>query len=119
MKVIEFKNGIPVTDKVLNGFYEVQKKQNRNGRFLKKYWKLIEFTMHHMPEDITYTVEVSHCTKEMLHEIFKELQGVDSIAFGKMSEEEFEKHYSNTLDHCCKLLGTSEETVIKELVSFM
>ena len=118
MNIIEFRDNVPVTNDKLNGFYKVQKKQNRNGKFLKKYWALIGFTAFHMPEDITYEVDVSNGSKEMLHEILKEIQGVESISFSKMSEQDFENHYSDTLDHCCKLLGASPETIIQELTQF-
>ena len=45
------------------------------------------------------------------------------ISFGHLQStfynEDFQKHYSDTLDHCCKLLRTSPEVVINELVGFM
>ena len=116
--ILEFKYGVPQTNDKLNGFYEVKKKQDRNGRFLKKYWALINFTAFHMPEGIKYTIDLSNCTPDTLHEIIKDIQCVESISFGKMSEDDFSKHYSDTLDHCCKLLGTSPEVVIQELTNF-
>jgi hypothetical protein len=117
-EIIQFIDGIPQTNKKLNGYFEVQKKQDRNGKFLKKYWELMAFTAHHIPEGINYNVNLDNCTKDLLHEIIKGIQGVESISFAKMTEDDFNKHYSNTLDHCCKLLGTSPEIVIQELVGF-
>ena len=117
--IVEFKNGVPVTDRILNGYYEVKKKQDRNGKHLKKYWSLMNFTDFHLPEEMTYTVDLSNCKPELFHEIIKDIQGVESVSFGKMSQEQFNEYYSDTLDHCCKLLGTSPETVINELVGFM
>ncbi len=116
--IVEFKNGIPQTNDTLNGFYEVKKKQDRNARHLKKYWALINFTAHHLPEGIAYTVDLNNCGPDLLHEIIKSIQGVESISFGKMSQDKFNEHYSDTLDHCCKLLGTSPEIVIEELTNF-
>jgi hypothetical protein len=116
--IVEFRNGVPVTDKPLNGFYEVKKKQERNGRFLKKYWSLIGFTAHNIPEGIKYTIDLSNVSQDALHEIIKDIQGIESISFGKMTEEKFSEHYSNTLDHCCKLLGTSPEIVVEELTGY-
>jgi len=117
--IVEFRNGQPVTDKPLNGFYELKKKQERNGQHLKKYWSLINFTAHHLPEGMTYTVDLSNCKPELLHEIIKTIQGVESVSFGKMSQEQFNEHYSDTLDHCSKLIGVAPETVINELVGYM
>jgi len=117
--IVEFKNGVPQTNGPLNGFYEVKKKQERNGSHLRKYWALINLTAHNLPEGMTYTVDLSNCKPELLHEIIKTIQGVESVSFGKMSQEQFNEHYSNTLDHCCKLLGVAPEAVIKELVGFM
>ena len=118
MIIIEFKNSAPITNKPLNGFYEVSKKQERNGKFLRKYWSLMDFTAFNLPEGLKYTIDLSLCTKEMLHEIIKSIQGVESISFAKMKEDDFEKYYSDTLDHCCKLLGVAKETVINELVGY-
>jgi hypothetical protein len=78
----------------------------------------MNFTTHHLPEGMTYTVDLSNCKPELLHEIIKTIQGVESVSFGKMTQEKFDEHYSDTLDHCCKLLGTSPEVVIDELVNF-
>lgn len=116
--IIEFKDNVPQSNTVLNGFYEVQKKQNRNGRFLKKYWKLLEFISFNIPEGIEYTVSLDNITKEHLHEILKQIQGVESVSFAKMTEQDFERHYSDTLDHCCKLLRVAPEVVIDELTRF-
>jgi len=116
--ILEFRNSVPATDKPLNGFFEVKKKQERNGRHLKKYWSLINFTAHHLPEGMTYTVDLSNCKPELLHEIIKTIQGVESVSFGKMSQEAFNDHYSDTLDHCCKLIGVAPEAVIEELTNF-
>ena len=120
MAIIEFRNGVPVTDKPLNGFYEVTKKRDqRKAQFTAKYWKLLDFTAFHMPEGITYTIDLSNASKEALHEIIKDIQSVKSVAHDKMNTDDFQKHYSDTLDHCCKLLRTSRESVINELVGFM
>ena len=119
MNIIEFKNGVPISEKPLNGFYEVKKKQERNGKHLKKYWSLMNFTAHHLPEGMTYTVDLSNCKPELLHEIIKTIQGVESVSFGKMTQEQFNEHYSDTLDHCSKLIGVAPEAVIQELVGFM
>jgi len=118
LNIVEFRNGVAQTNKPLNGFYEMKKKQDRNGKFLSKYWKLLDFTAHHIPEGIVYTVDLSNADKELLHGIIKDIQGVESVSFAKMIEEDFEKYYSNVLDHCCQLLKTQKETVIKELTGF-
>lgn len=115
---MEFKNGVPQTNEPLNGFFELKKKQKRNGSHLRKYWALMNLTASNLPEGMTYTVDLSNCKPELLHEIIKTIQGVESVSFGKMSQEKFDEHYSDTLDHCCKLLGTSPETVINELTSY-
>ena len=78
----------------------------------------MNFASHHLPEGMTYTVDLNNCKPELLHEIIKTIQGVESVSFGKMDQEKFNRHYSDTLDHSCKLLGTSPETVINELASY-
>lgn len=119
MNIVEFKNNVPQTSKPLNGFYELKRKQERNGRFLSKYWLLCSFTAYHMPEGSKIEVDMSNPSKEMMSEVIKSIRGVKSVSFAKMSEDDFKEHYSRTLDECCKLLGTSAETVINELVGFM
>jgi hypothetical protein len=116
--IVEFKDGVPQTNERLNGFFELKKKQERNGRHLRKYWSLMNLTASNLPEGMTYTVDLSNCKPELLHEIIKTIQGVESVSFGKMSQGQFNEHYSDTLDHCCKLLGTSPETVINELTGY-
>lgn len=118
-EIIKFVNNIPQTQKPLNGFYEIQRKQDRNGRFLKKYWTLISFVCFHMPEGAKIEIDLSNCSKEMMSETIKSIRGVKSVSFAKMTEEQFQEHYSRTLDECCKLLGLAPETVINELVGFM
>ena len=116
--IIEFINGVPQTDKPLNGYYEVKKKQDRNGLFLAKYWKLLQFTAFHIPEKYKIEMDLSYCSKEMLHEVLKQARGVESVSFAKMTEEQFSEHYSAVLDQCCAILGTKPETVIQELTSY-
>ena len=118
-EILQFINNVPQTNRVLNGYYEIQKKQDRNGKFLAKYWALCEFTAFHMPEGTKIEIDLSNCTKEMMSEIVKSIRGVESISYAKMSEEQFEKHYSDMLDECCKLLRLAPETVINDLVGFM
>lgn len=117
--IVEFKDGVPQTNKVLNGFYEVVKKRDqRKAGLTSKYWVLLEFTAFNMPEGMTYTVDLSNANKETLGIIMKQIQGVGSVSHDKMTNEDFQKHYSDTLDHCCKLLGASPETIINELTGY-
>jgi len=119
LNIVEFRNGVAQTNKPLNGFYEVTKKRDqRKAKFTAKYWKLLDFTAHHMPEGMTYTVDLSNATKEFMHLIMKQIQGVDSVSHQNMSNEDFKRVYSNVLDHCCQLLKTQNKTVIKELTGF-
>ena len=100
--------------------------KQRKIRFLNKYWKLIEFTLHHLPERLEYSVslfgvevaKVPITSKECLHRLFKYFMGVESISFNEMDEDEFSEFYSRSLDICCKLLGATEDKVIQELTMF-
>jgi len=123
---MEFRDNVPVTNKRLHGFYEIKKKKERKGRFLNKYFKLCEFTSEHLPAYFEFqisvfdvevaSIEISN--KETMHTFFKFMSGTDSVAFDKLPEEDFEKHYDKTLDIACRLLRTEKETVINELVNF-
>ena len=122
----EIVDNVILSEVVKDGSYHVEIKQPRNIKFHRKYWKLIEFTLHHLPEKFNYTVslmgvnvaEVAINNKDTLHCLFKYLLGVESISFASMSESDFKEFYGRSLDICCRLLGTSEETVIKELTHY-
>ena len=118
MQIVRFIDGIPQTDKKLNGYYELKKKQDRNGRFLQKYWALMAFTAFNIPHGTDMQINLDNASKEMLHEIIKSIRGVESISFAKMSEDEFKDHYSAVLDECSKIIGASPDVVIEELVGF-
>jgi len=116
--IIQFINGVPQTNKKLNGYYEIKKKQERNGKFLAKYWKLLEFTAFNMPHGATIEIDLSNATKELLHETTKSSSGIESVSFAKMSEEEFGEHYSRVVDQCCSMLRTTAKKVLDNLVGF-
>jgi hypothetical protein len=42
-----------------------------------------------------------------------------SISFAKMDNLEFEQLYSKVLDEVCKMIGSSNEEIEKELINFM
>jgi len=116
-----------LSEKVKDGEYMVELKKPRNYRFLKKYFKLIDFTLYHLPEIFEYSVslfgveiaKVPITSKDSLHGLFKYFMGVETISFAGMTEDEFSEFYSKALDICCRILGAKEEDVIRELVSFM
>ena len=111
---------------VKDGEYQIEIKKPRNYKFLKKYWKLIEFTQFHLPEQFEYTVsllgvevaKVPIHSKDSLHTLFKYFMGVESISFSDMNEDDFREFYSRSLDICCRLLGTTEQKVLEELTIF-
>ena len=118
MNVVQFIDGVPQTDKKLHGYFEMRRKQDRNGRFLAKYWKLCNFLAEHIPHGFSFTVTRELSTKDDSNLLFKDLANVDSVGFAKLTEEEFNEHYSHALDVCCKILGNEKETVIQELVNY-
>ena len=122
----EISDNVIMSEIVKDGSYQVELKQPRNIKFHRKYWKLIEFTRYHLPEKFSFQVslmgvkvaDVPINNRDALHSLFKYLLGVESISFSSMSESEFKEFYSRSIDICCKLLGTAEETVLKELSHF-
>ena len=122
----EISDNVILSEIVKDGAYQVELKQPRNIKFHRKYWKLIEFTRYHLPEKFSFQVslmgvnvaDVPINNRDTLHSLFKYLQGIDSISFSSMSESEFKEFYSGSIDICCKLLGTAEEIVIKELANY-
>ena len=115
----EIKNNTILDRNMKDGSYELEVVKKRNCKLLAKYWKLLQFACYHMPEGMKYTIDLSNCTKEAFHEILKNVEGKESVSFGKMSEDEFRQHYSRTLDLICGLLSVEKEDVINELVSYM
>ena len=118
MNIVQFIDGVPQTDKKLNGYFELKKKQPRNGRFLAKYWKLCSFLAEHIPHGFSFTVTRELSTKDDAHELFKDLANIESVSFSKLTEEQFSQHYSNALDVCCSVLGSEKEETINQLTGY-
>ena len=113
--------------------YQVSVKLARNYRFHKKYFALINLAWEYLNEKQTEmfktmdvfrkTIEVAsgHC--ERIYSIRKKewFDIPKSIAFDKMSEDEFSELYSSVLDTLLKVVffDMDEKQVERELLNFM
>lgn len=123
----------------LNEVVEAKSIDQRNYRFLKKYWKLVDVTLHNLPESVEQHLQEKHQfrikTKEDLHfylklkggYVEKKFVGKDgnigwvpkSISFSEMDQAEFDDYFSDALDNCAKLLTVESDDLMNEVVSFM
>ena len=109
---------------------EADHNKNRNFRFLKKYWALINTVFENLPEKYSELFPDNKSLHEELkmqlgiREKRKSLSGNEyyipgSIAFDKMSAEEFEEYYSRVLDFVCKhILPMDRADLEAEIISF-
>ena len=113
--------------------YQVSVKLARNYRFHKKYFALINLAWEYLNEKQTEmfktmdvfrkTIEVASGYCERIYSIRKKewFDIPKSIAFDKMSEDEFSELYSNVLDMLLKVVffDMDEKQVENELLNFM
>ena len=52
----EIVDNVILSEIVKDGSYQVELKQPRNIKFHRKYWKLIEFTLYHLPEKFSFQI---------------------------------------------------------------
>jgi hypothetical protein len=117
-------------------------KKMRNGRFFRKWWKLVEFVFEHWePGEITlprYGNVVPQKSFERFRKDLTILAGhydatiridqtcrieAKSISFGNMSEVEFERFYSATIDAALARIMTNYtrsdlDNVVEQLIRF-
>lgn len=102
----------------------------RNYLFHKKYFALIRFTFHHLPERFDgQFMDEEDLREELLKAIGwkrtyidfngKEQTRAKSISYESVGQKRFEKIYQRTLDVVCRMLDTNEETIMGELLHFM
>lgn len=111
----------------------------RNYKFLQKYWKLVDITLHNLPQKTNKILQQRHefqiKTKDDLHfyiklkggYIDKKFVGKDgnigwepqSIAFDSMDQQEFDQYFSDALDICADLLTIESDELINEVMQFM
>lgn len=119
--------------KIPNGeFVKCEYKKTRNYRHHKKYWALIGIVYNNLPEGLAETIR----SEEELHTEVKMQAGVrqkrvslsgkeyyipGSIAFDKMSQEDFNEFYSKALDIICKwiLPGTISHDLEMQVMEFL
>lgn len=118
---------------------EAKTTKQRNYRFLKKYWALVNVTLRNLPESAEQDLWENHQfrikDKEDLHfylklkggYVEKKFVGKDgnigwvpkSISFDSMEPEEFDRFFSDALDNCAKLLTVESDDLMNEVLSFM
>jgi len=109
----------------LNSDYKVEIKLIRNSKFHRKFFALLNVgykhspTLGHLPFNI-YREEVTILAG--FFEIYETERGVikkaKSIAFNKMSEEQFQELYDKVLDVIVQNLGCTTEELENEIRSF-
>jgi len=126
-KLIEVRGNVIVNEQFKDGTYYINSAKPRNYKFLKKYWKLVDFTLFHLPE----TIDIK--SKEVLHQYIKiktdcvdvfQIKGEivrfpSSVSFDKMNEEQFSDYYSRALDVCSGLIDYNiNEQIVDQFVGF-
>ncbi|MDR9419472.1 hypothetical protein [Gracilimonas sp.] len=119
--------------------FECKSIDQRNYRFLQKYWALVDMILQNLPESVENNLMQNHQfrikTKEDVHFYIKLKNGyvekryindkgnvgweVKSIAFGKMKPEEFEEFFSKAVDTACELLTVGSDDIMKEIMNFV
>jgi len=100
----------------------------RNYDHHKKYFAMIRFAFHHLPERFTFTDEedlreallIGIGWKEIRHDFHGNTKEVaKSISFSSVGQQRFEKIYSKTLDLVVRLVEIDSKQVENELLNFM
>jgi hypothetical protein len=101
-------------------------KQPRNLKFHKKFFALLNMVYQNQPEDCTIQ-NFDHFRKYLIKRsgYFEEIQtptGVtyeaDSISFGSMTQETFDKLYSDVLDTIIKIYQWQKSDIVDNLEDF-
>lgn len=140
-------NAIPATDKDMKAYnkigegevFEANSIDQRNYRFLQKYWALVDMILQNLPESVENNLMQNHQfrikTKDDVHFYIKLKNGyvekryindkgnvgweVKSIEFGKMNPEEFEEFFSKAVDTACELLTVESDDIMREIMAFV
>ena len=98
--------------------------KKRNYLFLKKFMALIRLGHHNTDLDMPFTPYRHYITmKAGFYDTYDTGKGTmfeaKSIAFGKMTEDEFEEVYSRVLDVILESVDSTSRDVEAELLEFM
>ena len=104
----------------------------RNAKFHRKYWALIRFAFHNLPEKYEELIKSEDdLRQEILMQIGAREKRVSmsgreyfvpkSMKFDKMGATEFEDVYKKTFDFVCQYIlpGVSDKDVEEQLLGFM
>jgi len=115
---------------------EVTCTNQRNIKFHRKYWSLINTTLHNLPETAEKELMSKHqfriTSKEDLHfyvkikngYVEKRFIGKDgnigwvptSISFSSMDEDKFNEFYDKAVRTCAELLGLEDSELTKHIL---
>lgn len=115
---------------------EVTCTNQRNIKYHRKYWALVKVTLENLPETVEEDLQNKHqfriTSKEDMHFFIKIKNGFvekkfigkngnigwmpKSIAFDKMSEDEFSEFYDKALTTCAELLGVENDEIAKQII---
>lgn len=93
-------------------------KNQRNAKLNSKYWKMLSVVVENSAEfkrdeDLHYMIKrCFRITEEVYNPVKKEIElKIGSTSFDKMSDDDFNKFYSDAVSFCCKyvITGTDEE----------
>ena len=125
---------LPVGEPFLISYVKV-----RNPKFLRKYWALVNIILENLPESVENNLMKNHQfrikTKDDVHFYIKLKNGFvekkyigndgniawvpKSIAFDKMTSEEFEEFFSKAVDTACELLTVESDDLMREIMGFI
>lgn len=114
-----FESDIELSKKIkLNEVYEYEFKQPRNYMFLKKFFALVNLVYQNQEQ---YN-NIEHLRRDLIIEsgnyyLRHDLNGVEvreakSISFAKMSQNEFDKLYSDVIDVIVKYFNFDKEEIL-------
>ena len=114
--------------------FQIEWKRQRNPKFHRKFWALMQFAWENKPESMDSHFPTSkNVPDEFRGEIimragyfieYTNFKGVKdykpkSIAFDKMNQDEFEELYSACIDVIIKYMNIPEDVFKTELMEFM
>lgn len=122
-----YDSDIEAFKKMPNGeSFEIEYKRKRNYKFHKKFFALIKlfFDNQDVYNNIDearndLTIEAGYYTTSTNMFTGEENKVSKSISFASMSEDEFEKLYSDVLDVICRVMHIESKQVEDNLIGFM
>lgn len=126
----EYRSDFDELNKLKNNVvYKWDVKEQRNYKFLKKFFALLNLTHQNLSEPYSDYWRSFEDFREILlmkagfYHTIKTEKGIiyraDSISFSSMDEIKFQEVYNRVCDECCKLLDVNKPTIEAEILNFV